>query len=922
MILDGLDEVPQSANRSAVLRAINELWDEAANADLLMIVTTRPQGYNDDLDPSYYSKLEMTPLSSEQALTYAIKLAAARIADPIHSERVVERIKEAAKSKTTARLMVSPLQVAILLALIDQRGDAPTDRWSLFDKYFAVVLQREQGKTGPIGQTMRHWGRQISAIHYKAGFLLHVEAETQGNSEAYLSKIDLERLIRSQLLDEEFEGEELQRATTELLSASTERLVLLVQRAEDRFSFEVRSLQEFMAAAHLMTGREAVVQERLRTISNRTHWLHVFQIAASKCFSENDSEQYRDTIITLCREINESGDEVDRLLRTGSKLALALLDDGLAYDQPKYRRLLLSTAFDLLLAGPATLPDSLSNHCERDPDRTIENIRRYLSSTLREPSSAAWKLILICSSRNQLWVKNILTEIWPADSDQAARLFEHWIDSSTNPELHTRMRHVLECASPLHIKQALNSEAGIDLRRRTDTLTKNYPSLALLIYSDDEIFTIAVNIGDRKTPLSLRTSSIKITPQRSRAYGDLPKTPCWEPQRALRDFHENPNTSTLATLLNRIAHEDWLEIFEEMLSNLPWPLATLIKSGRNKNSLIQIAEEVSKGSYGDNLDWHAAEERWKSQGVCEADLDFVASGLFFDSNVKSIGAPWSTLSLIHREEDSSWVDQILTCALSSQDKPRWWLRRILQFVLPVYMLPREISLEEALLLVEEPQDLDQPEWIDPSFLAILPQALLNEHPLLLRLGKFGESGRVNIARNIAVPAEVYSSLATRINEIPGLIVVLINTFLGDRLGPSLDALGEIDTATIRKNPSPAISGYSKILSNFTESIDEMSIEEVLRLPYHNEISLPSYTLKRILEDERVSREQGEKISEIIARIFNRNPTLRHINFMHIIRTFADSRQAELHRPSSWNSLQLGKSLFELTKHHERPEGIN
>lgn len=54
IILDGLDEVPSSANRGAVLRAINEFWDEASQADLLMVVTTRPQGYNNDLDPALY----------------------------------------------------------------------------------------------------------------------------------------------------------------------------------------------------------------------------------------------------------------------------------------------------------------------------------------------------------------------------------------------------------------------------------------------------------------------------------------------------------------------------------------------------------------------------------------------------------------------------------------------------------------------------------------------------------------------------------------------------------------------------------------------------------------------------------------------------------------------------------------------------
>ena len=82
-ILDGLDEVPPSANRDSVITAIGEFWDEIVDCDILMIVTTRPQGYNDDLGDNIYTKLEMTSLNSQQALSYAIKLAGNRLKDPL-----------------------------------------------------------------------------------------------------------------------------------------------------------------------------------------------------------------------------------------------------------------------------------------------------------------------------------------------------------------------------------------------------------------------------------------------------------------------------------------------------------------------------------------------------------------------------------------------------------------------------------------------------------------------------------------------------------------------------------------------------------------------------------------------------------------------------------------------------------------------
>ena len=56
VVLDGLDEVPPSTNREDVLKRIEEFWIEAANvnADVLVLATTRPQGYSDDFSPTYY----------------------------------------------------------------------------------------------------------------------------------------------------------------------------------------------------------------------------------------------------------------------------------------------------------------------------------------------------------------------------------------------------------------------------------------------------------------------------------------------------------------------------------------------------------------------------------------------------------------------------------------------------------------------------------------------------------------------------------------------------------------------------------------------------------------------------------------------------------------------------------------------------
>ncbi len=49
VVLDGLDEVPASSNRREVLDAVQDFLVDATgcNADILLLATSRPQGYND-----------------------------------------------------------------------------------------------------------------------------------------------------------------------------------------------------------------------------------------------------------------------------------------------------------------------------------------------------------------------------------------------------------------------------------------------------------------------------------------------------------------------------------------------------------------------------------------------------------------------------------------------------------------------------------------------------------------------------------------------------------------------------------------------------------------------------------------------------------------------------------------------------------
>ena len=304
IVLDGLDEVPASGERPAVLREIEAFFDEVADlkADALVIVTTRPQGYNEDLDPKLWAHWELTPLGPVDALRYAKKLAELRLTEPSRRRRVLERLEAATDTPATKQLMVSPLQVAILFTLVDVKGDVPTDRWNLFERYFNVLRDREEAKGGVNGELLRLHRSTVELVHQRAGFLLHVEAERSGGAQSFLTESQFEEIVQTFLQEAGHAEDRLVKLSKDLAKLATDRLVLLSAKVEKRIAFDVRSLQEYMAAAMITSAADSMVEKRLRSVCGPAHWRHTFQIAASRCFSDTGKRHLADSNYSdLCR---------------------------------------------------------------------------------------------------------------------------------------------------------------------------------------------------------------------------------------------------------------------------------------------------------------------------------------------------------------------------------------------------------------------------------------------------------------------------------------------------------------------------------------------------------------------------------------------------------------------------------------------
>ncbi|WP_146245553.1 MULTISPECIES: NACHT domain-containing NTPase [unclassified Curtobacterium] len=385
VILDGFDEVPATSDRQAVLQSVADLVSHAntVGADVHFVATTRPQGYSNEFSRS--RNIHLAPLSPSEALGYAEEFLTARNgANTAANDRTNRELRKAVRVDATRRLFESPLQVTILAILLERLGHTPGDRWQLFWNYYQVIMQREQEKPGELAQLLRQYTSDINYLHRKVGILLQESSAQSGRASASLTTRDFASIVEERLLEMEHSPGEAKHLTDRILSLATERLVFLARLSAESIGFEIRSIQEFMAAEHVVLDcPESSVLDHLRLRSLVPHWRNVILFAVGRIFFEK--ELLKPGVDHLCADL-DSASPAHSVNRSGGRLALDILLDGSCANQPKYARTLAARAGSLLSAVDLRLLAGL----ERLPEGHARKVVRAEASRLMrlgEPAS-------------------------------------------------------------------------------------------------------------------------------------------------------------------------------------------------------------------------------------------------------------------------------------------------------------------------------------------------------------------------------------------------------------------------------------------------------------------------------------------------------------------------------------------------------
>lgn len=336
--LDGLDEVSDVKLRDRVAEGIVDLYArlEADTRDIIILVASRPGGTASSLwSTPGFPRLNLAKLSYGLQVQYLQKWSAAAELPPEVASKL-QRTFADNESKPHIREIASyPMQLAILLHLLQRRQMLPQKRTDLYDEYMKTFLDREQGSDKePLLARER---TAIEDAHAYVGWRIQTETE-EGRSSGAIRRQDLKRVFQDQLEDRN-DGVKLAK---KMFAAMSFRVLCLTEREPGWFEFDVASLREYFAATYLFDEAEREFRDDcLAELLRRPQWSNVCRFYVGK-FSRTEVRG----ILEVLRSLDE---QPGRAHHPGARaVAVQFLNDRV-YEGQKARP--IQEVVDFVLEG-------------------------------------------------------------------------------------------------------------------------------------------------------------------------------------------------------------------------------------------------------------------------------------------------------------------------------------------------------------------------------------------------------------------------------------------------------------------------------------------------------------------------------------------------------------------------------------------
>lgn len=374
---DGLDEVPESSNRTDIMKEIEHFINielRQADTDSVFFATTRPEGYVGEFNKVDFSHLNILPLDKNDCFSYLDKLLLSIENDDTKRKRYLKILNEAYDNKQIAFMMRTPLQATIMAILIKAGGEPPRDKYSLFKDYFDIILKREKQKgTGGI---LNNNQDLIESVYFLLGYELQEKASTTEGSDALISLSRMKELISITL---EFNGicagtDAHKKLLNEAYFMIVNRINFASEIKEGFIGFSIRSMQEYLASEHIVkTNNDQQLGALLKNLAKNSYWKNTF-IFVVEGINKNKPYFLNNLIDTILNELNGSDISVRDLdelpsVYYGSQIAFSLLANNIFKNKPNIENKLCK---------------HIGNYCSLQPSNEISQILHMSDNVKKE----------------------------------------------------------------------------------------------------------------------------------------------------------------------------------------------------------------------------------------------------------------------------------------------------------------------------------------------------------------------------------------------------------------------------------------------------------------------------------------------------------------------------------------------------------
>jgi formylglycine-generating enzyme required for sulfatase activity len=298
LLLDGLDEAP-TPQRLLLVEMVQTLSNDPAYKRHRLIVTSRPYAYYDLGQAARlkgFKEVTLAPFNEAQIERF-VENWYRRLADPqtktlapAEAEQRRNELRRALQRRDHRGLARRPILLTMMVQLHSFTGRLPDDRITLYQAVVDLLLKRWTTRHQEQPTLLEFIGQpglrddHLEAALYEVAYKAHAQAqavepaeESAGGDEssADISEDDLRRWLRRHLNNS---GDNAERFVRYI----RERAGLLIRHKSEAYRFPHRTLQEFLAAAHLVTSEEIDYGVQAAELVSRepNRWREVFALAA------------------------------------------------------------------------------------------------------------------------------------------------------------------------------------------------------------------------------------------------------------------------------------------------------------------------------------------------------------------------------------------------------------------------------------------------------------------------------------------------------------------------------------------------------------------------------------------------------------------------------------------------------------------